>query len=239
MTPARAHRRAGLLLFAALQFVVLTALATVVYAGGNLGDPAAPGYAWIDNFLSDLGATRTWWNRPNHASAALFGIALASVGAALVAFAGTWRAFAFTRGRARGVGIAAQILATASGAAFIGVATCPVNLVLDAHNACVVAAFGLLPLAIACIAIVWWRNGATRAQLATTVTYLVFVVAYLVVSVMAIRIGFATERGRRILVVSQKLVAAASMAYVVYLTLDVRRRLRAAHSPSRRATSSV
>ncbi len=107
------------MLYAALQFVVLTAIAMVVY-----GD----GYRFSHNFLSELGATTTWSGTPNHAAAVLFGIALAGLGSAFVAFAGAWRAFAFARGRARGAGIASQLFGTASGTAFVAVAVTPVNL---------------------------------------------------------------------------------------------------------------
>jgi uncharacterized protein (DUF486 family) len=116
-------KRAWFLLYAALQFVVLTTIAMHYYADG---------YRFTGNFLSELGMTTTWWGRPNHTSAVLFSIALATLGIAFVAFA--------TSEPRR----AARICGTLSGAAFLAVACVPVNLALDVHNALVVAAFGFL-----------------------------------------------------------------------------------------------
>ena len=226
MSAARAHRRATILLYAAIQFVALTAIAMAVYAGGTTADPWSSGYDFTGNFLSDLGATRAWSGAPNHASSILFGIALGSIGLAFIAFAGAWRAFAFTRGRAVIAGLAAQLFGTASGAAFVGVAVTPVNRALDLHNTFVLAAFGLLLCYAACMTLVWWRNGATRARVATSVAYLLLVCAYVAVVVVAVRAGVWTERGRILMVVSQKVIVGASMLYVAYLTLATRRQLQ-------------
>lgn len=220
---ARARRRAGWLLYAAVQFVALTTIAMIVYPGGNYTDPRATGYVFAENFFSDLGATTTWWGRTNHASAALFALALASIGAAFVGFAATWRVHVTPRGRARGLGVAGQVLATASGTAFVGVAVTPINLALDAHNTFVLAAFGLLLGATACTTIAWWRNAAPRAQLVASLLYVAAVLAYLAVTIAALRVGFADAGARRVMAVAQKLVVYASMGYVVYLTVTLRR----------------
>jgi len=111
VTPATARLRAGILLYAALQFLALVTLAMLVFAGGSWTDPLAPGYDLARNFLSDLGATKSWAGVANHPSAVLFSIALGSIGLAFIAFAPAWRAFAFARGKARAAGIAAQVSA--------------------------------------------------------------------------------------------------------------------------------
>jgi hypothetical membrane protein len=116
-------KRAWFLLYAALQFVVLTAIAMHVYADG---------YHFTRNFFSELGMTTTWWGRPNHVSAALFSIALATLGIAFIAFA--------TTDRGRGT----RAFGMLSGAAFASVGCVPVNVALDLHNTLVVAAFALL-----------------------------------------------------------------------------------------------
>src|SRR5439155_11545077 len=126
------------------QFVVLTAIAMQLYPGG---------YRFFMNFLSELGATRTWEGEPNHGGAVLFAIALGTLGIAMVAFAGAWRDFAFAKGRARVFGIAGQLFGTLSGGAFLAVAATPVNLALDVHNGMVVAAFGLLLGYVACLTV--------------------------------------------------------------------------------------
>jgi hypothetical protein len=216
VSPATARWRAGLLLYAAIQFVALTAIAMALYA-----EP----YDLAGNFLSELGATRTWSGAPNHASAALFAIALGTLGLATIGFAGAWRAFAFGRGRARAVGWAAHGLGAASGAAFVAIAVAPVNLAVDLHNAFVIAAFGLLFGYVCAMTLLWWRNGASRVQLATSVAYVVLVGVYFAVVAVAVRTGVTTAHGKMLLVVSQKAVAAASMVYVGYLTVATRRQL--------------
>jgi hypothetical protein len=213
MSPASAHRRAGFLLYAAVQFVALVAVAMLLYA-----EP----YHFSQNFLSELGMTRTWSGTPNHVSSVLFGIALASVGAAFIAFAGAWRAIAFDHGRARAAGIAAQIFGTASGAAFVAVAVTPVNLAMDAHNTLVLCAFGLLFGFAASLTILVARNGATRTRLAATGSYLLAVAVYFASVMYAVRHGM----DREMLVLSQKAIAGASMLYIAYFTLETRRRLQ-------------
>lgn len=218
-----ARRRAGLLLYAALQFVALTTVAMWRYPGGTVLDPRTHGYRFGGNFLSDLGATTAWCGRPNHLGTALFGVALGTLGAAFVVFAPAWRSFAFARGRARGAGLAAQGCGVASGAAFLGVAVTPVNLAMDLHNTFVSAAFGLLLGYAACLLVVWWKNGASRVERAAGVAYLALVAAYVAVIAGALSAheAFATEI--HVLVVAQKIVAYGSMAFVAYLTASLRR----------------
>lgn len=217
------RRRAGFLLWAAVQFVVLTTIAMQVYAGGTVWDPWAHGYAFGGNFLSELGATRAWSGHDNHASMVLFSLALGTLGAAFVMFAGAWRGFAFARRRGVALGVAAQVFGTLSGLCFIAVAVTPVNLALQAHNMFVVCAFGLLLGYAVCTTLVWWRNGAAALELAVSLVYVVFVLAYVGVVAYAVRHGTWTEHEHRVLVLTQKAMAYGSMVYVAFLTLRVRR----------------
>ena len=95
----------------AIQYVVLTACAMAAYAGGTWFDPWTDRYELTGNFLSDLGMTHAFSGRTNYVSSALFVVAMASIGAALVAFAWTWRGFAFQLGRARLAGHASMVFA--------------------------------------------------------------------------------------------------------------------------------
>ena len=216
MTASSARARAGWLLYAAIQFVVLTTIAMQVYADEH---------RFFHYFLSELGATRAWSGRPNHAAMVLFSTALAGLGFALVAFAGTWRAIAFHRERARGAGIAAQLFGTFSGAAFVAIACTPVDVALHVHNTLVVVAFGLLLGYTIALTILWAANDAPRMLLAVSALYVLLVLAYAVASGIAVQRGIATLRGRELLVVSQKVMVYASMLYVAFVTLTIRRRL--------------
>jgi hypothetical membrane protein len=220
VTSIAAHRWAGLLRYAAIQFVVLTGCAMVLYRGGTWYDPTAAHYELAHNFFSDLGRTRGFTGAPNYASAALFGLALASVGAALVGFAWTWRGFAFARERARGLGHASAIIGTTCGLALVGVACSPFDLALRAHNLLVIAAFGQLMIYVALLTIVMWRNGIAGTRLAVNLGYLALVTAYFGLVLFGPSLG--TPRGHTIQVVGQKLVVYSSMLQVLYLAATTR-----------------
>jgi hypothetical protein len=217
VTAESARRRAALLRFAAFQFVALTTIAMWTYADG---------YAFFDNFFSDLGATHAWSGAPNHVSCVLFTIALGTLGVAFVAFAGTARATTSRR-----AGIAAQVFGTASGAAFFMVAVTPIDLSLDLHNTFVIAAFAMLLGYAASMTIVWRRAGV--AQLVGGISYLVLVGAYVVVVFGVVGTGVVTAHGRTILITAQKAVAYASMLYIVYVTTAMRRSAPVSALPSR------
>ena len=59
-----------------IQFILLISIAMVFYAGGNESNPAAPGYSFLLNSLSDLGRTVAWSGKNNLISQVLFGIAM-------------------------------------------------------------------------------------------------------------------------------------------------------------------
>lgn len=216
-----AYRLAGLLRYAAIQFVVLTALAMALYAGGTWFDPTTAHYHFTGNFLSDLGMTHAFSGRANYASSALFCVALATVGGALVAFVWTWREFAFERRRAIVVGYAAAVLGTLSGLAFVGVAFTPFDLALNAHNTLVIAAFGLLMLFVAAITFAMWRNGISLARLAANLAYLACVAGYVALVLRGPRMS--TPHGHAVQVIGQKAIAYASMLHIIYLTTTIRR----------------
>jgi hypothetical protein len=218
------YRLAGLLRYAAIQFVVLTALAMVLYAGGTWFDPTTAHYHFTGNFLSDLGMTHAFSGRANYGSSTLFCIALATVGGVLVAFVWTWKGFAFERGRAAVVGHAAAMLGTLSGLAFVGVAFTPFDLALNAHNALVIAAFGLLMLFVAAITFVMWRNGISGARIAASLVYLACVASYVALVLRGPRMS--TPHGHAVQVVGQKLIAYASMLHIIYLATTIRRASR-------------
>jgi hypothetical protein len=215
------HRRAGLLRYAALQFVVLVAAAMVLYPGGTWFDPAATRYELARNFLSDLGATHVFSGRANYTSAALFAIALATLGGALVAFAWAWRAYALELGRSGAAGIASALFGTGSGVAFVGVAVAPIDRVLVLHNSLVTAAFGLLLGYAASLTLLMWR--ARVGRLVVNASYVALVCAYFVLVVVGLQSG--TEHGFAILVVGQKLIVCASMLHILYVTSATRRAL--------------
>lgn len=210
------RRRAAILRYAALQFIVLTGAAMLAYAGGNWYAPDEPSYRIGHNFLSDLGATVAFSGRANTISAVLFVIALVSIGAALIPFAWTGRAFG---PRARAAAWIKAIAGTLSGLCFIGVACAPEDLALKAHTICVVAAFAFLLIYAA--ALTWLMAANGRGGLVINVGYLACVAAYVVVILWGPRLD--TEDGFTTQVVAQKLVVYLSMLHIVFLTTAMRR----------------
>lgn len=210
MFATTARRSSAVLLFAALQFVVLTGIAMQLY----------PGYRFSAHFFSDLGATRTWAGAPNHASAAVFAITVAIVGIAMVVFAGAWRDYAFSRGRGERVGRASHVCGTISGVAFFGVACAPMNVVLDLHNLLVVIAFGMLLAFAACMTAVWWKNDAPRAVLIAGSVYLLVLVGFFAAVTWVVATDLVANL--RVIVIGQKIAIYSSMTYVVFLTLTIR-----------------
>ncbi|HEY1547302.1 MAG TPA: DUF998 domain-containing protein [Kofleriaceae bacterium] len=208
-----AYRRGGWLRVAAVQFVVLTAIAMALYAGGTWLDPTTPHYQLAHNFFSDLGATRAFSGRSNYASAALFAIALVTIGGALVAFAWTWRELAIEQ-RARWAGIASVAFGTASGLAFAGIGLAPIDHALALHNHLVFTAFGCLLGYVACLTIVIWRNHLPG--LAINAAYVVLVLGY-------VWLVAAGPRALAVQVIGQKTIVYASMLHIMYLTTLVRR----------------
>jgi hypothetical protein len=203
-------RSTRFLLYAALQFVVLTAIGMQLY----------PHYRFSGHFFSDLGATVTWHGE-NNAGAPLFVIALGTVGVAMILFAAQWRTYAFARKRGFMLGIATQVMGTLSGLGFIGVACTPVNVALDTHNTLVIVAFGLL-LAFAILGTtLWWVNGAPTGVLVAGGLYVLVLIGFFAAAGWVVRAGLFEHV--RVLIVAQKIVVYASMAYVVFLTMTILR----------------
>ena len=215
----RARRAASLLRYGAVQFLVLVPCAMVLYAGGTWWDPRAPGYTFAHNFLSDLGMTHTFSGASNYASSALFAVALVSLGLGLVGFAWTWRGFAFAHQRARLLGHASAVLGTLCGLAFAGIGLSPFDRLFYPHAVCVLAGFGLLPVYVATLAVVMWRNALRGPLLTASLAYFVVVLAYLALILFGPTL--ATPHGHTVQVVGQKLVAGASILYILALANEV------------------
>ena len=69
-----------------LQFVVVSMVAMSFYPGGTYSDNSTAGYAFTQNFFSDLGRTAAHDGAPNTASMALFIITVCLAGLSLIVF---------------------------------------------------------------------------------------------------------------------------------------------------------
>jgi hypothetical membrane protein len=199
----------GMVLWAAAQFVVLTAVAMALYPGGNERFPAAAGYSFVRNFFSDLGGTFSYSGRPNPTGSALFTAALACVGVAIIAFGHALRHLHDTSRQGRLAGRAAAVAATISGAAFIGIGATPWNEDLVAHVLFVFAAFGFLLVFVACMAAVQIRAAWRRRHIAPNVIYVLLLAAY--VGTLFAGAREVSDQDLIVQVVAQKAIVYASI----------------------------
>jgi hypothetical protein len=140
----------------------------------------------------------------------LFVIALCAVGLAMIAFSTTWRTVAARRGEGTGFGMVAQVAGIVSGIGFIGIAVTPWDRVLDAHNAFVKLAFGVLLVYILALLALQVRNAWPAGLVAVNVLYLFILAVY--VLVLFVGPGLGTPAGLRFQVAAQKIIVYASVA---------------------------
>jgi hypothetical membrane protein len=214
-------RRAEILIAAAALFAVLTAAAMLAYPGGAKYDHASTGYLFFQNFFSDLGATKTYTGLRNTTSHVLFSVAAVSVGVAMILFSTTWRTVAARRGEGRAFGVIAQVAAIVSGVGFIGVAVTPWDRVLDAHNAFVQLAFGVLLVYVLCLLALQLRNAWPPAYVGVNVLYLIVLALY--VLVLFAGPGLDTKSGFEFQVAAQKIVVYTSIVNLAVQAVGIRR----------------
>jgi hypothetical protein len=148
------------------------------------------------------------------------------VGLATIGFSTTWRVIADRRGAGRGFGGVAQAAAIVSGLGFIGIAITPWDRVLDAHNAFVKVAFGVLLIFILCTLALQLRNGWPTVFVAVNVIYLIVLAIY--VLVLFAGPGLGTESGLKFQVAAQKIIVYSSVLNIGLQAAGVRREARRA-----------
>ena len=75
-----------LIIFGCIQYVILTTLAMIFYAGGTAVNKNAPGYSFWANFFSDLGMVKAWSGRDNTISYIIYTVSLTIVGVVVIPF---------------------------------------------------------------------------------------------------------------------------------------------------------
>jgi hypothetical protein len=119
---------------ACVQFVLLSAIAMLLYPGGSHADPASRGYSFFNNFFSDLGLTVTPNGTPNTASMILFVTSLTLAGLGLVAYFIAAPQFFWRERLLRVLSVLGSIFGVLSGLCYIGVAWRPANLAAGPHG---------------------------------------------------------------------------------------------------------
>lgn len=137
-----------LVIFACVQFVVLTALAMLFYQGGTFDYPTAQGYSFFTNFLSELGMTAGHAGQKNTLSMVLFIVALAGAGLGLIVFFIGFTRFFYHGLKGKVLSIAGTCFGVIAGSGFIGIALVPVNLYPLVHRGFVIWTFYVFPVAV-------------------------------------------------------------------------------------------
>src|SRR5579872_3769679 len=117
-----------LVALACILFVVLTAVAMLLYPGGTILDATTHGYRFFENYFSDLGLTRARSGAPNLPSMLCFIVALVSVGLAFIAFLVAFTRCCAAAPRALRLSRRAAWVGAITGVSFIGIAASPRDL---------------------------------------------------------------------------------------------------------------
>lgn len=197
-------------IFSAVQFIILTLIGMLFYAGGTHSDPSVSGYSFFRNFFSSLGLLTAPNGEPNTVSAILFFIALSLAGLGLVVY--FVFVLQFTQGKAatRVLSAAGSLFGVLAGVCFIGVAFTPADLLPDAHGWFVINAFRTFLLAVIpyLVAVLLVRDYPNRYA----VVYLVFAVLLLAYILLLIYgPGFGSPNGEMIQATGQKVIVYAAI----------------------------
>lgn len=129
------------LYYACWLFIVLTGLAMLFYPGGKYADHNAIGYAFIENFFSDLGRFRTFSGNTKYISMILFVTAMVLLALSLIRFIFQFLKSINNNHIDKPVEKIAIISAIAYGILQIGIAFTPYDLTLKGHMFFVRACF--------------------------------------------------------------------------------------------------
>ena len=214
---------AASVLVASLTFVLLTTLAMLQYPGGSKYELHSHHYLFFENFLSDLGATKTYAGFSNTSSCVLFIISLTCVGLSLLAFSGSWHAIAERRGIEVRAAWVFKWSAIASGLCFIAVGATPPNVFRNAHDFFARAAFSLLLVFVLAVLAVQRRNRWPWRYVLANVLFVAVLAAY-----AAVLLGgpsLETHRTLVIQVTAQKIMVYGAILNLGYQAYGVRRAL--------------
>ncbi len=207
-------------------FVILTALAMLIYPGGTVADPATRGYSFFTNFFSDLGLTVAHNGQPNPIAGLLFPIALTLAGLALALFFVAFIRF-FTQSRLSLIlGVIGTLLGVVAGGCFIGVAFTPADIFREAHGQFVLNAFQAFLFAVAIYVVVMLRDRTYPKRYA-----LIFILFAVLLGVYLVLItqgpDMDTAQGLLMQATGQKIIVYASILSVLAQSLAALRVIRA------------
>jgi len=133
MTTTWQKRCYALGIFGALQFIVLTILAMLVYPGGTLHEPDLEQYSFLYNFFSDLGRTVTFDRTSNWLTHLIFKTTLTVGGICLIVFFVALPQL-FTRPSSKVLALLTMVFGVLAGGSYIGIGQVPWNVNYWGHR---------------------------------------------------------------------------------------------------------
>jgi hypothetical membrane protein len=206
----------ALLRFVVLFFIVAVSVAIYFYPGGNIHNPAQPGYSITHNFLSDLGGYHSQSGAVNFLSAFFFNLSM-------FMFIGVGIAFSFVPRLFKEdplnhtLAIIGSVFFFLGTAFFAGVGLAPHDLYREMHILLAVNAFRfLVPGSIAYL-VVLLRSPVENKYALVTMLYLGFTAAYVVYQLTS---GNPTESQEEMVrqATIQKLIVLVSIATIFSLS---------------------
>lgn len=209
------------LLWASLQFIILTVVAMFAYPGGHAHDPSTNSYSFTHNYFSDLGSTKTFSGEQNVLCLILFVTALIGVGTGMIGFAFTTPIYQ-TEKTGHLLPKVASLMLGLSGCCFVAIAVLPLDLYFREHNFFVRTAFSLL--LIYCLAI-WYlqiRNSWPRRYILANSLYILTLAVYVLILFKGP--SYETVSGLKFQVISQKIIAYTSILNLGYQAVGILRK---------------
>ena len=197
-----------------VQFLLLSTVAMFFYPGGTYSDEDTAGYAFTQNFFSDLGRTAAHNGDSNTVSMVLFIIALSVAGMSLILFFLTVPPHFAENRTARRLSIAGSTVGVISGIGFIGIAAVPADVNLTVHRLFVEVAFTGFLLVVFCYSAAILKSRAyPRSYAYAYFAFAVILVLYLVL--LFTGPALETTGGLTIQAVGQKIVVYTGIVCVV------------------------
>ena len=197
-------------IISAAQFVVVTVIAMLFYAGGTHSDPSAASYSFFRNFFSSLGLTVSPNGESNTISAILFFLALSLAGAGLVVYFIFVLQFFWSSALMKTLSVIGSIFGVFSGLCFIGVAFTPADVFLEAHGWFVVNTFRSFLIAVVPFIIVILLNRNYPNIYA--IVYIIYALCLLgYILLMMYGPGYGTPNGEVVQATGQKLIVYAAI----------------------------
>ena len=237
MNPTKSHwttRIYPLVMVGCAQFILLTIIAMLTYAGGTKFEPTRGEYCLFHNFFSDLGRTVAHSGDTNTISFWLFTIALSVAGLALILYFMVAPTLYTGNRTALILSILGGLVGVFSGASFIGIALTPGDVHGELHSTFVDYAFQsyFVAVLISLIAMLVDRR-LPRVNLWVFVGFAILLAVY--IWLLFYGPSSDTETGLVIQVTGQKIIAYAAVV-TMFLEANGAWRYRRAFSKTQSQT---